>query len=203
MNIIAIMEAKYPEADFGEYFRFLVSCAGTLKGLTHEHHIAPRKQFPELAEEPENFITLTITDHATAHKLLGAAVPEMFMGTGWIEQQKYAASKGGKITGHKQAMQCIGCFSAEGQRKAGHLGGLKGGKTRAATAGALAAAGRIGGKSGAGAKAQIKLRIGWHSPEHQRRVGSIGGKIGAPQTNHKRWHLNRNIISAECELCQK
>ena len=47
------MQAKYPEADFGEYFRFLVSCAGTEKALTEEHHIAPRKQFPELVRASE------------------------------------------------------------------------------------------------------------------------------------------------------
>jgi len=81
------MQAKYPKADFGEYFRFLVSRCGTEKKAcgTEEHHIAPRAQFPELANEPLNLITLFIADHAFAHKLLRTVHPDFKNNTdAWI-----------------------------------------------------------------------------------------------------------------------
>ncbi len=74
MNPQTVLQERYPAADFWAYFHFLQSCIGTEKGNTHEHHICPKKQFPEYEFFfPENLITLKLGDHARAHKLLEAA----------------------------------------------------------------------------------------------------------------------------------
>lgn len=74
MNPQTELEKRYPQADFSIYFRHLEACR-TVKGLnTQDHHICPRAQFPEYAEDfSENLITLNIEDHDFAHKLLEAA----------------------------------------------------------------------------------------------------------------------------------
>jgi len=101
VNPRTVLQERYPSADLWEYFRFLGECAGTLpEGEAHEHHICPKKQFPEYAEGfPENLITLRIEDHAFAHKLLGAAVTELRIGTEWIatntQENMSAAKKAG------------------------------------------------------------------------------------------------------------
>lgn len=40
------------------------------KFKTHDHHIKPRCLFPELINDPENIVTLTVSEHIYAHKLL-------------------------------------------------------------------------------------------------------------------------------------
>lgn len=86
------MQAKYSTADLLPYFRFLASQVGTQreKGRTHDHHIAPRSQFPELENEPSNIITLTVAAHAEAHSLLSEAVPEQRVNAAVI----YAVQRG-------------------------------------------------------------------------------------------------------------
>jgi len=74
MNPQAVLQERYPNANLDKldiYFLHLDACR-TEKGLdTHEHHICPKKQFPEYAKGcPENLITLKIDDHVWAHKLL-------------------------------------------------------------------------------------------------------------------------------------
>jgi len=88
MNPRTVLQERYPQADFWEYFRFLGECKGTMpSGRTNEHHICPEKQFPEYKGASENLITLTLEDHAYAHELLGAAVPELRISTSWIRKQ--------------------------------------------------------------------------------------------------------------------
>jgi hypothetical protein len=78
MNPRTVLQERYPSADFWEYFRFLGECSGTAPaGQAHEHHICPVEQFPEFEFDPANLIALTVEDHAHAHKLLAAAVPEL------------------------------------------------------------------------------------------------------------------------------
>jgi hypothetical protein len=74
MNPRTVLQERYPAANLMPYFGFLEWCKGTQSGpwRTHEHHILPRKQFPEYADCPENLITLTVEDHAHAHRVLEA-----------------------------------------------------------------------------------------------------------------------------------
>jgi hypothetical protein len=93
MNPRAVLQERYPQTDFWEYFRFLGECKGTtLSGRTNDHHICPEKQFPEYKHDPENLITLTIEDHAYAHELLGAAVPELRATPAFIRKQNISHS---------------------------------------------------------------------------------------------------------------
>jgi hypothetical protein len=104
MDPRAELEKRYPQADFWEYFHFLQSCIADKAADTNDHHICPRKQFPEFENGcPENLVTLKIADHIHAHKLLSAAVPEMFVNVnnrGYCgltkEQRKEAGRKGGR-----------------------------------------------------------------------------------------------------------
>jgi hypothetical protein len=66
------MQAKYPGADLPRYFAFLNQSAGA----DHDHHIAPRSEFPELATEPDNIRAVSFHEHFYAHYLLAIAVPE-------------------------------------------------------------------------------------------------------------------------------
>ncbi len=96
MNPRTELEARYPSADFSVYFRTAEACR-TIKGMnTHDHHLCPRKQFPEFVDSPENLITVTVEDHAFLHKLLEAACGIKAPSTLWIENQRAAALKGGR-----------------------------------------------------------------------------------------------------------
>jgi hypothetical protein len=72
MNIRAIMQAKYPAADFSRYFAHLEQASGD----DHDHHIAPRAEFKKLEEEPDNIIPVSYQEHFYAHYLLALAVPD-------------------------------------------------------------------------------------------------------------------------------
>jgi hypothetical protein len=106
MNPRSILQERYPLADFSIYFRHLDVCR-TVKGLnTHDHHICPRKQFPELEQDPDNLITLAIGDHAFAHRLLEAACGIYAPSTMFFEMQCWTperinkAIKAGRRGGH-------------------------------------------------------------------------------------------------------
>ncbi len=66
------MQAKYPDSDLSRYFAYLAAAIGT----DHDHHIAPKAEFPELADDRENIISLSFQEHFYAHYLLALAVPE-------------------------------------------------------------------------------------------------------------------------------
>jgi hypothetical protein len=213
MNPQAVLQERYPTADFSVYFRFLEACAGTQRdsGRTHGHHICPRKQFPDLEDEPDNVITLHIDDHALAHKLLGAAVPELSRATAaWIESQKDGAAKGGRVAARVHKKNRTGPY-APGSRKLGRVNGRKNalrlkehGRGWFAP-GVAAMGGRITGRK------TKELGIGVHAPgmaakggrsltlEQHREFGSIGARV----VNHKRWHVSRGIKSPTCALCQE
>jgi len=88
MNLQTTLQARYPLAELTVYFAFIDLCRQfelePQKGKTHEHHICPKKQFPELEHAPENLITLHTRLHAHAHRLLAAAVPELSTTAAWI-----------------------------------------------------------------------------------------------------------------------
>ncbi len=171
MNPQTELEKRYPQADFSIYFRHLEACR-TVKGLnTHDHHICPRKPFPEYEHMPENKVILTIEDHAQAHELLHAAEPELWAQSKWIA----AASKGGKIGGQKNvesghlARVSAKVRTAEHQRNAAHFAGLAGQKT--------------------------------HRQNNTSRYSSTYQKAANLIANHKRWHIARNQKSSACSLC--
>jgi hypothetical protein len=126
------MQAKYPAANLAVYFAFIAGCRQfepePQKGLTHEHHICPRKQFPEYAEGfPENLITLHTRLHAHAHRLLGSAVPELSRASAaWIAAGIKNAAKGGHTQGRKHKENGTGIFAPGMQAKGGCEGGIKG-----------------------------------------------------------------------------
>jgi hypothetical protein len=178
------MQAKYPAANLAVYFAFIEMCLQfepePKKGMTHEHHICPRKQFPEYVEEPENLITLYTPLHMHAHRLLGSAVPELSRASAaWIAAAARAGRKGGRKGGRTQGRKnkengtgiCAPGMSAKG--------GLKGGRI----------AGRKCKENSTGAFA----------PGMQAK----GGIKGARTANHLRWHVKRGIVNPNCSLCQR
>lgn len=110
MNPRTALQERYPAADLFEYFRFLGECRGTApEGTTHDHHICPRKQFPEFIDSPENLITLSVDDHKHAHALLAAAVPELWRSANWFNQtpeQHSDPSQQQEIMGGKERSHC-------------------------------------------------------------------------------------------------
>jgi hypothetical protein len=115
---LSILQERYPTAHLGAYFAFVESCRGTKQesGRTNEHHICPKKQFPEYEHDPDNLITLTIGDHAHAHKLLAAAVPELCNLSPWISaghsQTTYA-----KMAAASSRPEVKACRSAAQKRR--------------------------------------------------------------------------------------
>jgi NUMOD3 motif-containing protein len=81
MNPRAVLQERYPTANLVVYFAFIELCRlrepKPLRMMTQEHHICPKKQFPEHKDAPENLITLWTPLHWHAHRLLSAAVPEL------------------------------------------------------------------------------------------------------------------------------
>lgn len=81
MNPPAALQERYPQRNLVVYNAFMELCKQfepeRQKGLTHEHHICPKEQFPEHKHAPENLITLLTPLHMHAHRLLGKAVPEL------------------------------------------------------------------------------------------------------------------------------
>src|SRR5579864_3176594 len=134
MNFRAELELRYPSADFSAYFRFLEACRGTLReaGRTQEHHICPKKQFPEFEDVAENLMTLRIDDHAHAHLLLGAAVPELRRTKpSWlIAMSKQDHAKGGRAQGQRHKENKTGVCGRSAEKMSAD--GRKAGSTRSA-----------------------------------------------------------------------
>jgi hypothetical protein len=88
VNPQTALQERYPAANLVVYNAFMELCRQfepePQKGLTQEHHICPRKQFPEHEHAPENLITLRTPLHQHAHRLLGRAVPEICNLAPWI-----------------------------------------------------------------------------------------------------------------------
>jgi hypothetical protein len=127
VNPREVLQAKYPAANLAVYFAFIEMCRQfepePQKRLTHEHHICPRKQFPEYAEGfPENLITLRTHLHMHAHKLLTAAVPELCNITPWI---KAGAAVDHAAIGRHAKENGTGIFAPGMQAKGGRKGGRK------------------------------------------------------------------------------
>jgi hypothetical protein len=202
MNPRTTLQERYPEADFSIYFRFLDACRDTEKGLdTQEHHICPRKQFPEFIDEAENLMTLRIDDHDFAHKLLEAACGIKAPHTAFLEAQRESASRA----------------AALGGRKGGHNGGSNSYARRTGVHGRSAEKMSKDGRKAA--LVMVEKKLGIFAPEMLGVGGRIAGKkcrdkkLGIFSLTHeehreaglastrKRWHLNRNIVSASCTLC--
>ena len=199
MNPQVILRERYPRADFSVYFRHLAACR-TVKALnTQEHHICPRKQFPEFIDSPENKIILKTDDHAFAHKLLEALCGIKSPPTTYFESARDAAAKGGRVSGPRSAVKCLargtGIFAtgarAKGGRKnvlSGHLAIIS---AKVRTSEHQAHAAHFAGV--AVQKIHKKNGTGCFSRAHQA-AASAG-------SNHIRWHVNRNIVSPTCSLC--
>lgn len=181
MSHQAIMQQKYPSANLVVYGAFMELCRQfepePQKGRTHEHHICPKKQFPELEHSPKNLITLYTELHMHAHRLLGAAVPELryYAHPNWIA----CASENGR----KTKTNGTGVHAPGAAARAGRIGGRKN-----VESGQLASVrnvetqskgGRIGGRSLTREQHQAATRI----------------------ANHKRWHVKRGIVNPTCSLC--
>jgi hypothetical protein len=185
------LQERYPLADFSIYFRHLEACR-TVKGLnTQDHHICPKKQFPEYRYSPENLITLTVKDHAHAHKLLEAACGIKAPPTAWLEAQRDSAAKGGRIGGRI------------GGRTQGRKNVENGTGIFALTPEQRSAAGRKGGRISGLKNVESGQLASLRTPEHQAKAGRAGGPAGARITNHLRWHVKRGIVNLDCSLCRR
>jgi hypothetical protein len=125
LNPLAVLQERYPSADFSIYFRHLAACQVVKGPNTQDHHICPRKQFPEFATGfSENLITLSIEDHAWAHKLLEAACGIKSPPTAYFEAQKECSVNGGRASGLKNKRNRTGIcgLSLEQRQEAGRLG---------------------------------------------------------------------------------
>ena len=186
-HIRAAMQAKYPDADFTDYFAYLEARpALTWKpgGRLHRHHIAPREQFPELNDgmTGANIIVLRLSDHKRAHAILAQAIPA----ASWPPPNFIAAAaRAGRISGRKQAKLGLGAFAPEHRGKAGrkcaklglgvfapeHKG--KGGRACAA----LGAGVHMPGMAAKGGAKAAKLHLGIHA-RTPRQMSIDGRKAG-------------------------
>lgn len=182
MNPKTELEKRYPHADFWEYFCFLQKCIETEKGSTQEHHICPRKQFPEFIDSPENVMTLRVADHAHAHRLLEAACGIKAPSTALFEKSLAAALEGGKH-GSSAGGKIGGRISGRMNVESGHLARIR-------TPEHQVAAGRAGGK------ASVSARTAEQTAALCLRFAAVM-KYGL----HTRWHVNRSIVSSSCVLC--
>jgi hypothetical protein len=153
VNPQTVLQERYPAANLAVYFAFIAGCRQfepePQKGKTHEHHICPKKQFPEYRYEPENLITLYTPLHAHAHRLLGYCVPALSRANAaWIAcaseggrkskenrtgifatgMQAKGGRKGGRTQGRKHKENRTGIFATGMQAKGGRKGGIKGGR---------------------------------------------------------------------------
>ncbi len=206
MNPLAVLQKRYPDADFSIYFRYLNACVVAVRSdLTNEHHICPRKQFPEYADGfPENRITLLIDDHVFAHKLLGAAVPALRVNVNehgycglTFEQRQAAGRKGAAITGARgirtQIEQGLGVHAPGYDRSAIVSSGGR-------ACALLKVGAHANGAARRGGQVTRDLKHGVFSmtKEQQRAAASNG----AAAANHKRWHIARGITSVTCQFCK-
>jgi hypothetical protein len=167
MNPRTTLQERYPEADFSIYFRFLDACRDTEKGLdTQEHHICPRKQFPEFIDEAENLMTLRIDDHDFAHKLLEAACGIKAPHTAFLEAQRESASRA----------------AALGGRKGGHNGGSNSYARRTGVHGRSAEKMSKDGRKAA--LVMVEKKLGIFAPEMLGVGGRIAGKIKSSEYSH-------------------
>ena len=157
-----VLLLRFPDSDLSPYFEFIWSRPVRKyrpgRGL-HRHHIAPRAQFPELEKDPANLITLTVSDHRGAHRLLEPWCP--MVSENWIK----AASKGGKAT----VLNCTGLFKPGQQSKNGKVGG------------------KVGGKRTQELHPDLASRMGksaWNNDrEKMLQVASLGGKEGRKESS--------------------
>lgn len=192
MNPRTELEARYPSADFSVYFRTAEACR-TVKGLnTHDHHLCPRKQFPEFVDSPENLITVTIEDHAFLHKLLEAACGIKAPATALFDKSLCGASIGGRLS--VAAMNASLTFQKRSaMSKEAWLKMLPEQKTKRQRN-----AGRAGGKKSWNILTEeSRARRLSHWKMQTAAQLSEAGRKGV----HVRLHVNRNIVSSTCELC--
>lgn len=212
MNPASVLQERYPTANLVVYSAFIELCRQfepePQKAATQDHHICPRKQFPELEHEPENLITLYTPLHMHAHELLHAAVPELWARSKWIA----GASEGGRLGGLKSVELRIGVHArspekrAEDSRKAGRKNVESGHLARLRTHEHQVAAARAGGKIGGKVKSAAKTAARRKCKENGTGIFALGiaakaGRKSAPLNNHTRWHVNRGIVNPACELC--
>lgn len=159
MNPLNEITKRYPAADFSAYFRFLEAARAEKGTDTQEHHICPRKQFPDFEHSLENLISLAVEDHVRAHRLLALVHPDFkrTASAAFISAAAVAGRKGGHS------------ITPEQRQRAARAGGRKnvenGGISRLNSDSAhQAAAGRAG--------MQVVLTI----PGHQAKAGRAGGK---------------------------
>jgi hypothetical protein len=106
------LRARFPGADFDGCLMFLSTVFDSGK---YRHHIAPRCEFPELEDEPDNIIRLSYKNHVRVHVLLSKAVPEhagfrhtMLMMTGQTElAQTEAAARGRAAQGGAEGLRAL------------------------------------------------------------------------------------------------
>lgn len=179
MNLLAELQAFDSAAEFRPYFVALDKCRNTQKDFTHDHHILPRKQFPQFAECPENLIAVSPQEHAWLHRVLENCCPKLKAPpTALIEGQKDAIAK--SLATHRKngtgfcgkELHTLGGFSAQATHKRNRTGFYS--KTH------QAAAGRA-------------------SQATQRRKGI--GCYSAARLPHIRWHVNRGIVNRKCVHC--
>jgi len=142
VNSRAELEARYLEADFSTYFRFLDACRGTERGRdTQEHHVCPRKQFPEFIATRTVFFELQRTGAVRGGNTTGKKHKENKTGIFGLtlEQRSVIQRKAshsvtraqhqasGRNSGLLHKEKGTGVFAAGVRARGGKRGGLKGG----------------------------------------------------------------------------
>jgi hypothetical protein len=169
------LERRYPFADLDDYLCWLDECRAkkTYQRKTHKHHVAPRAQFPELVDDPDNLIKLTVEQHVHAHDLLSMAIPDLYVTPSFIRANMHIASVAARIGGRAAAAvnkrKGTSVYSREIQLKGASAGGKVTGPLR------------------------LEVLARYRTREHQRKAAQIG--------NHKRYHVRRGRVSPKCGLC--
>ena len=189
--------ALFP-GDYAPYSSFLEKCRTTQKDFTHNHHILPKKQFPEYELCNWNLILLSPEEHVHAHLLLEAcsngaikSPASLFIksGAGWssatVEQQADRGRKSWeKFTPAQRSARVRKIILSQSVEQ----------RTERARVGAKACWSALTFEQRN--NKMIKMRSAL-TPEQRRTAGLAGGTTAC----HMRWHVKRNIISQSCKLC--
>jgi hypothetical protein len=195
MNIRAIMQAKYPAADFSRYFAHLEQASGD----DHDHHIAPRAEFKKLEEEPDNIIPVSYQEHFYAHYLLALAVPDCgpFQQTVVLMVNCFADKirtdelpffaevyeRGAQAT-TECSSRTFKKLHAEPEFAAARDERLK----------------KLNAEPEFAAARDERLKKLHAQPEFAA-ANAERGREHMKKTNHIRWHVKRGIVSPKCSLC--
>lgn len=208
------LSARIPGADFTSYFAFIESRPLRTKEDSERHHILPQREFPIYKKNPDNRVYLSPGDHLLAHHLLAVCAPRCLT----LQRTFFLMTitrKAANLLSPKEVEVCVDTYEKgrEVQKKAARILGLIQGPKNAKN-GHLdlirpdPEVNRIQGCKNVENGHLARIRNREASVKGGRAGSRSAFKSGALNRNfkrarHVRWHVNRNMISSNCDLCQE